>query len=591
MNKLKPVLYDSSETNFVGNGIGPLSDSYSCIVREERNGAFELELEYPITGIHYGDIQNRNIIFTKPNPHDNPQPFRIYRITKPINGIVTVYAEHISYDLSGVSVSPFTASTLSQAVSGLLSHALPNNQPFVLTTDMESGAGFSVSVPASFRSLMGGSEGSLIDIYGGEYYYDKFSIQLKGNRGLDNGFRIVYGINMTSVEQEENCSAVYSHIYPYWANENTVVEVNNGQYGKLVPTTTPLLPYTRILPVDLSSEFDEQPTPQALLTTAQYYAQKAKLGQPKVSLKVEFEKLNTTDDVKLCDTVTVVFPKLGVNSKAKVVSTEYDALLDKYISLEIGSTTKSIVDTISGQQIQIQNIPSSINIQEAIVKATAWITGSVDAGKVVFVRNQNGDPTAIKIVSTTKPAGSEFYPMWIISAGGIGYSTDGGQTISNIALTADGHIVADTINLNTANISGQLSATNIDASNLRVQWANIDNIDTSNLRVKWANIDDVEIKNAQIDTLYANKIVGGDTGGYISPSAISSSNHPLSSLNASLLSVNTLGATNINGVQTLSFQVNGTTIGGGSVKYGDRTVTWDKILDAAEASGAPAKWG
>ena len=202
-------------------------------------------------------------------------------------------------------------------------------------------------------------------------------------------------------------------------------------------------------------------------------------------------------------------------------------------------------------------------MQEAILKATAWITGTVDAGKVVFVRNQNGDPTAIKIVSTTKPEGAEYYPMWIISAGGIGYSTDGGVTISNIGLTADGHIVADTINLNTANISGHLSASNIDSTNLHVKSANIDGvltadqIDGNNLHVKAANIDgditadainlstanisgtlsaqnidvdSITVKNANIESLYASKIIGGSKGGYIASGALSDSGHMLSSL-------------------------------------------------------------
>ena len=623
---MKPVLYSSTETEFTSNGLGVLNDTVSAVVLEERNGAYELTMEYPADGIHFSDISARCIILAKPNPTDSPQPFRIYRITKPIGGIVTIYAQHISYDLSGVAVSPFSANTLAEAISAMQSHALPSNQPFTLTTDMNKGTGLSITTPASFRAMMGGQENSLVDIYGGEYSYDKYSISLNANRGEDRGFTLRYGKNLTSFEQDENCAAVYSHIYPYWTDGTTTVEVNNGEYGKLVPTTGVELPYTKILPKDLSSYFESQPTAADLLTTAKLYASKAQLGIPKVSLTVSFAQLeeNSINRVDLCDTVTVVFPKMGVNAKAKVVTAEYDVLLERYTTLEIGSSTQGIADTIANQQFQIESIPSSVGMQEAILKATAWITGTVDAGKVVFVRNQNGDPTAIKIVSTTKPEGAEYYPMWIISAGGIGYSTDGGVTISNIGLTADGHIVADTINLNTANISGHLSASNIDATNLHVQSANIDGvltadqIDGNNLHVKAANIDgditadainlntahidgtlsaqnidvdSITVKNANIESLYASKIIGGSgtQGGYIASGAISDNSHWLDSMyttSGAFVNLATSYLTVNNNIKLYSGESAVVTMGATGVVFGGVTYAWRDILSGSGSGGA-----
>lgn len=601
---MKPVLYSSTETAFTSNGLGVLNDSVSAIVREERNGAYELTMEYPADGIHFSDISARCIILAKPNPTDFPQPFRIYRITKPIEGIVTIYAQHISYDLSGVAVSPFSANTLAEAISAMQSHALPSDQPFTLTTDMNKGAGLSITTPASFRAMMGGQENSLVDIYGGEYSYDKYSITLNANRGEDRGFILRYGKNLTSFEQDENCAAVYSHIYPYWTDGTTTIEVNNGEYGKLVPTTGTELPYTKILPKDLSSYFENQPTAADLLITAKTYASKAQLGVPKVSLTVSFAQLeeNGIDRVNLCDTVTVVFPKMGVNAKAKVVTAEYDVLLERYTTLEIGSSTQGIADTIANQQYQIESIPSSVAMQEAILKATAWITGTVDAGKVVFVRNQNGDPTAIKIVSTTKPEGAAYYPMWIISAGGIGYSTDGGATISNIGLTADGHIVADTINLNTASISGQLSASNINADNLKVKAANV----TGTIQASQIAVDDITIGSGQVTgTFSADRINGGTidadsinvtnlnaanlSSGYVPSARLSSSSKPIDNLYIQSAAINQLNNSTITGTQTISFQT-GAVVGGTSVKVGDTSATWTDIIAIANA-GSTARFG
>ena len=111
------LLYPSEETAFADNGLGALSDAVSCTVTEARNGEFELQMEYPLTGIHYGEIAARRLLTVKPSPTADPQPFRIYRITRPLGGKVTVYARHISYDLSGVTVAPFTASSAAMVAS------------------------------------------------------------------------------------------------------------------------------------------------------------------------------------------------------------------------------------------------------------------------------------------------------------------------------------------------------------------------------------------------------------------------------------------------------------------------------------------
>ena len=105
-----PVLYSATENNFTSNGLGSLSDVASCKVKQEINGEYELVMEYPVKGLHYADIALRTMIKAKPDKITDPQLFRVYRITKPMAGLVTIYARHIVYDLAGVPVAPFTAS-------------------------------------------------------------------------------------------------------------------------------------------------------------------------------------------------------------------------------------------------------------------------------------------------------------------------------------------------------------------------------------------------------------------------------------------------------------------------------------------------
>ena len=366
---MKPILYPSTETAFDSNGLGVLSDAASCIVKEERNGSFELEMQYPIMGLHYSDIGYRAIILAKPNPTGEAQPFRIYRITRPMGGLVTAYAQHISYDLSGVAVSPFAANSLAEALQALSDNAIPGDSGFSYWTDKSSGAKISSAAPLSVRSILGGVQGGILDVYGGEFEFDRFKVKLWTSRGDDRGVTIRYGKNLTTLEQDANCAEVYTDVYPYWTNGEVTVELPEKTVS-VVGT----FDFVRVLPLDLSSAFDAQPSADDLRASAQYYILDNNIGVPKVSLTVGFEQL-AGDDVRLCDTVTVVFSKLGVGTKAKVISTTYDTLQERFTAVEIGDVRTSIADTIAAQAANIQRMPTSADMQKAIVSATAWITG------------------------------------------------------------------------------------------------------------------------------------------------------------------------------------------------------------------------
>ena len=93
---MKPILYDSTEKQFTTNGIGTLADAISCTVIEERNGSYELEMEYPLGGINYDEIRNNRIILAMPSDGQKAQPFRVFKITLTIGGVVKNYSVHLS---------------------------------------------------------------------------------------------------------------------------------------------------------------------------------------------------------------------------------------------------------------------------------------------------------------------------------------------------------------------------------------------------------------------------------------------------------------------------------------------------------------
>lgn len=466
----RPILYPGAETAFADNGLGVLPDAVSCIVAEERNGMYELEMQYPVSGLHYADIALRSLILAKPNPTDGPQPFRVYRITKPLAGVVTVYAQHISYDLAGIPTGPFTAANAPAAMAALGDNAAVPC-PFVFWTDKDTAAAMQVKAPASIRSLLGGVRGSLLDAYGGEYAFDRYTVRLYAARGADRGVAIRYGKNLTSLEQDESCAAVYTGAYPYWADSdgNNLITLPE----KIVPAPG-RYDFTRILTLDFSGEWQEPPTAEQLRARAGRYIAENKVGVPKVSLEVQFAPLEQSAEyaqlaplerVSLCDSVTVQFDKLGVNAAAKVVRTSYNVLLDRYDSIELGDARANIADTIVQQQQAIAEKPSAGVMQSAINSATAQISGNL--GGYVALHSSTGGRQPDEILIMDTPDIATAAKVWRWNKAGLGYSKRGYNGPYGLAMTADGAIVADFITTGTLN-AAEIKVVNLIAEGVKL---------------------------------------------------------------------------------------------------------------------------
>ena len=317
-----------------------MTDTISCVVDQELNGMYELTMQYPISGTLYEDIGIRSILYVNPNEYTDRQMFRIYKITKPLNGIVTIYARHIAYDLAGIICQPFTASGIQAALSGIISNAIPSNY-FTFSTTRTTASAFTVTKPTAVWSLMAGQEGSLLDVYGGEYDFDNYSITLENSVGSDNGVTIEYGKNITALKQDEDGSSMASAIFPYYYTDE------NG----LVTLTEKILsisgaPFSSYKAVDLSDKFlTGAPTEAELRTAGQAYLDANVTWQPKLYLDAEFVPLWQTQEyngdarevVHLGDTVTIRYAALGVSATARAMAYRYNCLNERYEKITIGS--------------------------------------------------------------------------------------------------------------------------------------------------------------------------------------------------------------------------------------------------------------
>lgn len=327
-----PTIHSYDGNTLETQGYGALSDAISAEVTEELNGGFTLEMKYPLHGIHNEYLVAGNIIMAKPAHNQSIQPFRINQVKRTLGNSINVYANHISYDMSGYPMtSAQTYNSLADVISAMNNATWSTGSAafhrFTFDTDKSSSATFSIAGTQTLRSWMGGQEGSILDTYGGEWSYDNFKCFLANRRGEDNGIRISYGKNLAEYVKEQT-NTIYSHICAYYVKDDVSV------YSDL--TETGMICAFRVLYYDASKNFDSTPTKAQLNAIAA-------TQKPSESLSVTVTPAQIGDVIGLGDTVYVCYENVFTT---RVVKTVWDVLGDHYNKLELGTKKTSIADTI-----------------------------------------------------------------------------------------------------------------------------------------------------------------------------------------------------------------------------------------------------
>lgn len=429
-----PILYeqiDNIGTVPNNNGLGVLTDCLECMVTEERNGIYELEMKYPASGLHSKELIERRIIKAKPNYTDDPQLFRIYKITKVLNGSFTIYARHISYDLSGYPISSGSANSCVLACDLLQDNA----NGWTIDTDKEVEANFTIYEPSSIRSWFGGKEGSFLDVFGtGEWKYNNFTCSFLQHRGINRGVTVKYAKNLLSLNQDKDSSNIITAVIAYWkdSQDGTVI-ISDTQ------TTSVTLDVPNVYVLDCSSDFQDTPTKSQLNDKALNYINNHETAFAKENIKLDFLQIGQLKDrVDLCDIVTINYEDFGISGTAKCITTTWDVLKDRYDSIEIGEPKTNIADTIVSVQKTSQNAITQTQMSGAIDRATALITGNSGGYVVLHDSNNDGQPDELLIMNT--PDITTATKVWRWNLGGLGYSSTGYSGTYGTAMTMDGAI-------------------------------------------------------------------------------------------------------------------------------------------------------
>ncbi|MCR4671996.1 MAG: phage tail protein [Lachnospiraceae bacterium] len=395
-----PRLFKSTDNDFTGAGLGYLTELTSAKITEELNGSYTLEASYPFSGALARNLVPGVLIVAKPNLFDAPQAFRVTQVLKNLDGTLNLLADHISYDLCHIYLSPFSASSLAGAITALADGA-PSND-FSFSTDISSAASIDMSAPVSVRSALGGVEGSLIDTYGGELRWNNWRVHLLKARGSDRGVTIQYAHNLTALEQKRSIESSYDCVFPFATVDDVVYYLTDTTVAADAPlvyadtSDYTLYDYPRAYLLDLSENFEvgDVPTQAQLKSYAETYIAGNKLPEETLTATVSFIDLQTIGGgslpIMLGDTVRVDCPNLDIfGLETEVNKTVYNVLLDRYDSIDVGQRRVSLSDDLAaleGASVGSAGVSAGGAVKEsdamsaAVTLATGtWATYSGDS--------------------------------------------------------------------------------------------------------------------------------------------------------------------------------------------------------------------
>lgn len=439
----------STLVNDSTNGLGQIN-ALTCFCDEELNGIYEVELTMSATDRHFNDLSVGSLLKINLDGIRKKQIFEVYYISKVINEIVTVKAQHISYRLNKIPVSPFTATGAVATTNGLIQHII-GSYPFIMTTDITNTSSvFTLDIPRSFRECLGGYEGSVLDVFRGEYEWDNLTVKMLAHRGSDNGVRIAYGKNLTDFNQEENIENVYTSVLGYAVKDNQCVY---GDVYHKIQTSNP-----KVKIVDFSSDFETTPTSAELTAKAQEYATNNSIEISNDNIKVSFVPLYQTEEYKniaplervnLGDTVHVFFERLNVEASSRVIKTRWNCLLDKYEEIELGSV-KANLNTVINSAVQsgVDSALSDLDVDTGFIEDELTELGElVTNGLGLFITRNVLIDGSERIVLHNKPDLVDSNIQYYISANGLVVSTDYGQNW-NAGFNPDGSAVVNALSAN-----------------------------------------------------------------------------------------------------------------------------------------------
>lgn len=372
---MRPILFNKNETAFDTYGLGELNVTKGTVTRE-RNGNYTLYAEIPVNDTMVSILEKEMKLKADAGLRTKNQTFEISRIVKDSSNIVKIYGQHISHKLEYMAIKNGTVlnGTAFNALS-LWRNALIGDYRFDVWSDIQTSATTTLSIDkvTNARLALGGVEGSILDIWGGEYEFDNMTVRLHKQLGRTAPTILEYGRNILSAETDETIEDAYTSVLPFatYTPEKPEGDTSDSQPDPVTVTLPEnyvdskykaLYAHRRIKVVDFSSEFKSDskskdiPTPDKLRKMANDYMERNAIGKPKINTKIEYVDLAKTldyadrawiEELELCDIVPIYYPQIGLTDEtAKVTTITYDFVNERNASVEFGEIGTNVRATM-----------------------------------------------------------------------------------------------------------------------------------------------------------------------------------------------------------------------------------------------------
>lgn len=404
---MTPILYSSDEIDFLNNGLGQLVDLYDVDIHEQRNGLLNLTAYYPVNGQHYADISEGNIILAKPSPLDDNHAFRIVSVALDVTGYaVMIEADSITYDLTNNLSKTIHMLGDGQAAMTAIQNSTLHPHIFTFYSDITHTSESQLRYVNPMEAIAG-TQGSFLQIWGGELKRENRRVAMFNRRGRDNVSTFRLGKNIAGLKYTVDVSNLTTEIIP-------TVTVNSTDASRTIEGATvqssrmgnyPLV-YSKMVDVSQDVKVDQGDTDDQIKAkinafAADWFVKSANTGKdlPEVTVEVEVESLQDSADyadkfakletIGLTDTVTVYVPEYGVNVTAIVNELHYDPIGERVTSLVVGTAKLSFADANKSALSDLENKVTQVQEQ-----ATQAVTSANGKNKIYTERTKPDHPQA-----------------------------------------------------------------------------------------------------------------------------------------------------------------------------------------------------
>ena len=412
-------IYAPSNTNFNQNGTALLP--ISCVWAAEINGSWTIEIDNAIDDRFQNIVENA--VLKVPTPFGDD----LYRLTQCVktNSGISATALPIFLDAQNDTFI-YDQRPTNQTGQGALD-ILTNGTKYTGYSDITTPNTAYYIMKNLIQCLASDDENSFLNRWGGEIRYSDYSIYINQRLGADNGVRVEFGFNISSIEESIDMSSVVTRIIPTAYNGYTLPDnetVDSPNINKY-----PVIYIRQITYGDIKLASDAQADDaengvticdtlddlyQALRTRAKA-EYTAGIDIPTITYQVDMVDLAKTQEyaqfkdlvtVNLGDTVHVKHRRLGIETTARVIAMEYDCIAQKVTSLTIGdyapnyfdstsditSAAGQVIDT-STNTLMANRIAGVLNLLNTSLRAQKDIAQRQDVRAILFEDLDTESPT------------------------------------------------------------------------------------------------------------------------------------------------------------------------------------------------------